>query len=250
MDAFATEIGGEVYLFPVDNVMAMVGVTAGLIKGDVSDAEKAPSIYAKLAYDKQITDDFRFRLSGSVYSNSNSLRNTLYGGDRTGSRFYFAMEPEYYVSRGVFTTTGTSDRAFSGRLNPGFSNEIMSFQINPFIKFKGLEFFGTYEASTGKSSSEADKRDFNQISGELLYRFLKDEQVYIGGCYNTVSGRLQGFANDISIDRIEIAAGWYPTKNLLLKGAYVNQTYNDFPTSDLFYEGEFHGVMIEAVIGL
>jgi hypothetical protein len=250
MDAFATEIGGEIYLFPVDNVMAMVGISNGLIKGEVADIEKAPSIYAKLAYDKQITDDFRFRLSGSVYSNSNSLRNTLYGGDRAGSRFYFAMEPEYYVSRGVFTTTGTSDRAFSGRLNPGFSNEIMSFQINPFIKFKGLEFFGTYEASTGKSSSEADKRDFNQISGELLYRFLKDEQVYIGGRYNTVSGRLQGFANDISIDRIEIAAGWYPTKNLLLKGAYVNQTYNDFPTSDLFYEGEFHGVMIEAVIGL
>ena len=250
MDAFATEIGGEVYLYPVKDVMAMVGVSAGLIKGDITDTKKNPSIYAKLAFDKQISSDFRFRISGSIYTNSDTPRNTLYGGDRTGSRFYLAMEPEYYLSRGTFTKAGTGDRAFSGRLNPGFSNEIMSFQINPFVKFKGLEFFGTYEQSTGKTSSEADKRDFSQISGELLYRFLAREQLYVGGRYNQISGRLQGFGEDITIDRVEVAVGWYTTKNLLLKGAYIQQNYKDFPTSDYRSEGEFNGFMIEAVIGI
>ena len=253
MDAFATEIGGEVYLFPTSNVMAMVGMTNGLIKGDVLDyganQKKSPSIYAKLAYDKQVTEDFRFRLSGSVYTNQETPRNTLYGGDRTGSRFYFAMVPEYYLNRGVLTASTTDNQAFSGRVNPGFNNEITAFQINPFLKYKGLELFGVYEMASGKANSEADKRDFTQIGAELTYRFLPREQLYIAGRYNQASGQLAGIPNDVSIDRIEIAAGWFPTKNLLLKGAYVKQNYNDFPTDNLYSEGEFNGFMIEAVVG-
>lgn len=255
MDPFTTEIGGEVYLFATNNFMVMGGMTAGLISGDVRDygsGNKQPSIYGKLAYDDQVNEDLRIRLSASVYMNSNSPRNTLYGGDRTGSRFYYAMEPLNYVDAragNALTSTSTANRFTSGRLDPGFSNEITTFMINPFIKFKGLEFFGTYEMSSGQRSTETDKRDFTQLSAELVYRFLAREQLFVGARYNTVSGRLQGFADDISIDRYELAAGWFPTKNLLLKGAYVNQTYNDFPSSNLFHGGEFKGVMIEAVVG-
>lgn len=255
MDPFTTEIGGEVYLFATNNFMVMGGMTAGLISGDVRDygsGNKQPSIYGKLAYDDQVNEDLRIRLSASVYMNSNSPRNTLYGGDRTGSRFYYAMEPLNYIDAragNALTSTSTANRFTSGRLDPGFSNEITTFMINPFIKFKGLEFFGTYEMSSGQRSTETDKRDFTQLSAELVYRFLAREQLFVGARYNTVSGRLQGFADDISIDRYELAAGWFPTKNLLLKGAYVNQTYNDFPSSNLFHGGEFKGVMIEAVVG-
>lgn len=88
-----------------------------------------------------------------------------------------------------------------------------------------------------------------QVAGELIYRFLPREQMYVGGRYNTVSGQLRGIDNDISINRMELAAGWYTTKNLLLKIAYVNQQYNDFPVDNIFREGEFKGMMIEAVIG-
>lgn len=255
MDAFTTEIGGEVYLFATNNFMVMGGMTAGLISGDVRDygsGNKQPSIYGKLAYDDQVNEDLRIRLSASVYMNSNSPRNTLYGGDRTGSRFYYAMEPLNYVDAragNALTSTSTANRFTSGRLDPGFGNEITTFMINPFIKFKGLEFFGTYEMSSGQRSTETDKRDFTQLSAELVYRFLAREQLFVGARYNTVSGRLQGFTDDISIDRYELAAGWFPTKNLLLKGAYVNQTYNDFPSSNLFHGGEFKGMVIEAVVG-
>lgn len=246
MDAFATEIGGEVYLFPSENLMATVGMTAGLIKGDVRDPnpddledglQNSPSVYFKLAYDDQVTEDFRFRLSGSLYRNGNTTRNTLYGGDRAGGRFYEVME------------SAASQSDFSGRLNPGFSNEITSFQINPFLKYKGLEFFGTYEVSSGKASSESDTRDMTQVAGELIYRFLPREQVYVGARYNTVSGQLRGIDDDISINRLELAAGWFATKNLLLKVAYVDQQYNDFPDGDIRAGGEFNGAMIEAVVG-
>lgn len=246
LDAFATEIGGEVYLFPTDNITAAVGMTAGLIKGDVKDympdddgrGGKNPSVYVKLAYDNQFNEDLRFRLSGSLYANSNTPRNTLYSGDRTGSRFYNVM----------VTPDGTS--AFTtGRINPGFNNEITSFMINPFLKYKGLEFFGTYEVSSGKSNSESAKRDITQVAGEVVYRFLDREQLYLGARYNTVTGQLSGMTEDITVDRVELSAGWFATKNLLLKAAYVGQNYKDFPADDIYAEGEFNGLMIEAVIG-
>lgn len=249
MDAFATEIGGEVYLFPTENLIAEIGMTAGLIKGDVQDYNpddldgdarraKDPSVYFKLAYDNQLSDDLRVRISGSLYANGNTPRNTLYSGDRTGARFYNVL----------VTPDGTS--AFTtGRVNPGFNNEITAFMINPFVKFKGLEFFGTYEKSSGKSYSENAKRDFTQIAGEVTYRFLPREQMYLGARYNNVTGRLAGMTEDITVDRVELAAGWFATKNLLLKAAYVNQNYKDFPSTNVLAEGEFHGMMIEAVVG-
>ena len=56
-------------------------------------------------------------------------------------------------------------------------------------------------------------------------------------------------ADDLSVNRFEVATGWYTTKNLLLKIAYVNQDYNNFPTESIFNEGNFNGIMIEASVG-
>jgi hypothetical protein len=43
--------------------------------------------------------------------------------------------------------------------------------------------------------------------------------------------------------------GWFVTPNLLLKGEYVKQEYKDFPNTSILHQGEFDGIMIEAVIG-
>lgn len=268
MDAFTTEIGGEVYVFPTNDLMLMVGLTGGLINGDVRDygpnQKKNPSIYTKLAYDKQLSDDFRLRLSGSMYMNSETPRNTLYGGDRTGSRFYFAMEPQSFLSGGAVVASSTANRFTSGRINPGVTSNIMAWQINPFLKFKGLEVFGTYEQTQGYANADPrlegqttpDKRQITQMSVEGVYRFAKNEQVFIGGRYNTVTGALdarvrnaQNQPLDLTVNRYELTAGWFATKNLLLKGAYINQDYKDFPRADIRSEGKFNGFMIEAVLG-
>ncbi|HMQ87890.1 MAG TPA: hypothetical protein PKB07_09905 [Flavilitoribacter sp.] len=255
LDAFTTEIGGEVYLFPTNDLMLMVGATNGLIGGsvDASTASRKPSIYFKAAYDKQVSEDFRFRLSGSVYTNAGAGRNTLYAGDRTGSRFYFAMEPRYTLDRatGVYVLTTADNRATSGRISPDFTYEVMAVQVSPFVKYKGLEVFATYETAKGtRAASETDKRKFGQWAAEGVYRFFPNEQAFIGARYNEASGRLAGFAADVSINRMEVSAGWFPTRNLMLKAAYVNQNYVDFPSSDYRAEGYFKGVMIEAVVGL
>jgi len=252
MDAFTTEIGGEVYVFPTSDLMVMLGVTSGFINGNVNaypddptgtnlePTKKNPSIFVKAAYDTDINDDTRIRVSASYYMNSSIQRNTLYAGDRTGSQYYFVMENTDAKSSSPFT---------SGRINPGFSNVISTFMINPFVKFHGLEFFGSYEMISGRTYSEAENRDFTQIAGELVYRFLKNEQLFVGGRYITASGRLAGDAADVSVDRLAFSAGWFPIKNLLLKGEYVNQNYNDFAADDIRHEGNFKGFTIQAVVG-
>ena len=254
MDAFTTEIGTEIYAFPMDNVMLMAGMTGGLISGDIKDystttTKKNPSLYFKAAYDKQFTD-LRFRLSASFYQNSGTVRNTLFGGDRTGSRYYFAMEPEFIKgATGLAEATTTTGRFTSGRINPGLSNEIMTFQVSPFVKYKGMEVFATYERASGKTNAETETRTFSQMAVEGVYRFLPKEQAFIGARYNTTGGRLQGFAADISIKRTSFSAGWLPSKNLMLKAELVNQKYIDYPSTHIYSGGEFKGVMIEAVIG-
>jgi hypothetical protein len=65
-----------------------------------------------------------------------------------------------------------------------------------------------------------------------VYRFLGD-RLYVGGRYNTVSGRLQNVADEVSVDRWQAGGGWFVTPNILLKGEYVTQRYNDFPTTDI-----------------
>lgn len=258
MDAFATEVAGEFYIFPTDKLMGMVAVSDGLLNGNVADVTKKPSIYAKLAYDNQVNEDFRVRVSASIYGNKNSASNTLYGGDRTGSRYFLVMEPAYFIPRGTTTLTAANsvDLPTSGRINPGFRTNIMTWQIAPFIKFKGLELSATYEKAQGYASSDPKDekgnnitRKVDQVAVDGVYRFLKNEQVYIGARYNTLTGKIDPrISNDLTIDRYEISAGWFPTRNLLLKTTYVNQEYKDYPSASIYSQGKFHGVLVEAVL--
>ena len=249
LDAFTTEIGGEVYVRS-GGALAMVGVTNGEIKGDITSPDgRSYSVYGKLGMDRQVSDDLRLRLTGSAYHNGNAGRNTLYGGDRTGSRYYLVMG----------NTTDTASPHTSGRFTPGFTEAVTSVMVNPFVKFRGLELFGTLERTSGYAGNESPDVDrvWNQVAADALYRFLPREQAYLGVRYNRASGELSGprvgsqvttAGPAVSIDRYEVAGGWFPTRNVLLKVAYVDQQYNDFPTTDILNGGEFNGFMIEGVL--
>src|SRR5690606_6893082 len=197
-----------------------------------------PSFLAKLGYDSMINDDLRVRLAVSVYHTNKSANAYLYSADRAGSRYYLVMEPEGATTSANFT---------SGRFNPGLRNELTAFMVNPFVKYGGLEFFGTYERSSGKADAETDERSFSQYAGELIYRFGNSENVYVGGRYNYVDGEMMD-GTDVNISRFNLAAGWFMTKNILAKLEYVNQKYEGFPTNDLRNGGKFDGVVVEAVI--
>ena len=64
----------------------MLAMTDGEIQGSVSKPDdRKPSIYGKFGFDKKF-GDIRARLTGSFYTTKSSISNTLYGGDRTGSK--------------------------------------------------------------------------------------------------------------------------------------------------------------------
>lgn len=259
LDAFTTEIGGEV-LVRKNGLFGVLGVSNGMIKGNVDELaptpvddniRKSPSIYLKAGIDKQVLPDLRARLSASYYTNNSSGGQTLYGGDRTGSNYFMALER----AGGNY-----ANNAFSGRFNPGFSKKVNAFQLNGFLKTKGVELFATYEAAQGRTKFENSNRDVSQFAFDAVYRFGSNENLFVGARYNTVSATLANVAatgtapaiiynGDVKVDRIAFGAGWFMTRNILLKGEYVRQDYNDFPTADLRSGGKFHGYVIQAAVG-
>ena len=256
MDGFATEIGGEV-LVQKSGLFGMVGVSNGMIKGNIDELtptaqdaniHKSPSFYFKGGLDKQLNEDLRFRFAASYYTNKSSGGQTLFGGDRTGSNYFMVME------KLGGTTAGN---AFSGRLNPGFSKKVSALQLNGFVKLQGLEIFATYENANGRSKTETAERNATQFAVDGVYRFGASEDFFIGARYNVVTAALQNvtaspaitYTNDVKVDRLAFAAGWFMTKNILLKGEYVKQNYKDFPTADLRSAGKFDGYVIQAVVG-
>lgn len=238
-DAFTTEIGAEVYLRR-NGFLAMGAVTGGEIRGTVAKpVDRAPAYMAKLGFDKQLSPDLRVRLTGSLREQSSAASNTFYGGNRAGSRYYYVLEN---------TVATEAAQATSGEINPGFRDNVSAYMINPFMKFRGLEVFGVVESATGKAANETVDRDWGQVAVEGVYRFLPDEQLYVGGRYNKAEGRLAGMDSDVSVDRVALAAGWFITPSLLMKAEWVRQNYNDFPRADIRSNGLFKGLMLEAIV--
>lgn len=283
MDAFITEMGAEIY-YNRSGFVSMIGVTNSKLNQNVKEITASsptaakpdnnttisPSILAKLGWDKQINEDLRIRLTGSYYHTANSSGN-LYASDRAGSRFYGVMSHSGYdildaagnpilspvagqktTVADNFDPTANKD---TGRFNPGHGNWATSYMINPFIKYKGFEFFGTLEfTSGGDYTGTDDTRKVNQYVGDLVYRFGENERFYIGGKYNLVDGKLANAnTQNIQINRFEAAAGWFMTKNVLAKLEYVDQNYKNFAqfngtTPNDLFGGSFKGLMFEAVI--
>ncbi len=266
VDAFTTEIGGEVYL-QKNGFFGMVGATNGMIKGSVDSVYEAknaegvviddntkrnPSVYLKGGVDKNLTEKLRVRVSGSLYHNSSQAGTglTLYSGDRTGSHYQNIMEKVGLAGITPGTSLPASTSLFtSGRLNPGFSKKITAVMLNGFVKAGGLELFGTYETAQGRTKLEKEERKMNQLAGDVIYRFGPAENFYIGARYNTVKAELANMPNDVTVNRIAGAAGWFVTRNVLLKGELVQQQYKDFPVNDFRHGGKFNGFVVEAVVG-
>jgi hypothetical protein len=287
MDEFATEIGAEADV-NVNGVVGSVEVTDGELNPNLAAVDttqasskyangiRNPSFIAKLGYDKQFTDKFRARLTGSVYTTAGSGSNTLFGGDRSGSNYSAVM----------YNTAPSETNAFNGRFNPAFSDRITTFMGNLFLKYKltdglAVESFTTLEAAHGAKASEATDRKANQFATDLIFRFGKTENFFLGIRDNTVSADVPGSgaktaaalnaanaaiagapvttnytigqdaysAYTQGISRLAISGGWYVTKNILAKVEYVDQKYTGVPNVNYILNGaQFHGLTAEAVI--
>lgn len=273
MNSFTTEMGIEVY-YNRNGLVSMLGATNGNLNQGTQEVTfpnntpatpnpntgVSPTILAKLGYDKQLNEDLRVRITGSYYHNANLGNSNLYASSRSGFGFWGVLNNVAYKNNGVdvatsYNSTSTPEATY----NPNFKNWATSYMINPFVKYKGLEFFGTIElASGGDKAGVDDKRTADQYAGDIVYRFGKKEQFYIAGKYNTVSGKLSNAdAKKVTVDRFESSIGWFMTKNIVAKLDYVNQNYKNYtqfvgnvPTGNAnnFYGGKFNGLVFEAAI--
>jgi hypothetical protein len=243
MDAFTTEVGGEVYVRKGE-YMGMVAVTGGEVRGQVIKPEnRSPAVIAKVGYDKTFEPGTRFRITGSLYNTSKSNNNTLFSGNRSGSRYYYVLE-----NKGATETA----QAWSGDVRPGMTRKVQAWVINPFVTYKGLELFGNYEQAKGRTLTETADRKVTQWAAEGVYRFLNNN-LYVAGRYNQVKGRVQDAsgtptAADVTVNRTQVGGGWFLTQTALAKLEYVKQEHRDYPLASRFAEGNFHGVMFEAVV--
>ena len=239
MDAYSTEIGATAYYRRAGFILAG-GITQGTSDGQVqAPGQHQPAYLAKLGYDKQLNSDFRFRLTASMYNDAKATSNVLYSGDRAGSHYFDVLEN---------TASTESGNAWSGNLQPGFSNRVASYVVNPFLKYDGFEFFGNIETSTGGAANETTDRTWRQQSGDFIYRFLDNEKAYVAFRYNKAEGQLVGDPADANIVRTQYAFGLFLTKNILAKIEYVNQDYNNFVATDIRNGGNFKGVMFSGVV--
>ena len=258
MDEFATETGAEVNVHLSDFTIvgaitngqlnpALQKIDTSLDANKYSNGKMNPALIGKLAYDKQVNDQLRLRVSGSGYYTAGSYRNTLFGGDRTGSNYYGVM---YHDAPGSSNFT-------NGRFNPGFGDKVEALMGNLFLKYSPLngvsiESFTTVEQAKGRKASEANSRTADQFVTDLVIRFGSDEQFYVGGRYNTLKAEMAEAgtipAYKANIDRVAIAAGWYMTKNIMAKVEYVKQNYDGFPGSSIYSDAQFDGLTLAGSI--
>ena len=84
------------------------------------------------------------------------MNNTLTSGDRAGSRYYDVLEN---------TSSSEQTNAWSGAIQSKMGNMVTAFVVNPFIKYRGLEFFGNAETMTGAGATEVSRRTLRQTAG-------------------------------------------------------------------------------------
>jgi hypothetical protein len=242
LNAFTTEVGAEAYLRR-NGYMLMVGATGGEIRGTVANPQdRAPAYLGKVGLDKQVQENVRVRLTGSLYTTTKSANNTLFTGSRAGSRYYEVL---------TNTAGSVTAQAWTGDVQPGLSSKVTALCMNPFVKVGGFEIFGTLEQARGKTAAEiaanAVERKWTQVAGDAIYRFAWDD-LYVAARYNTVKGRLVGFVNDVTVNRVQAGGGWFMTPGILMKLEYVRQEYKDYPTTNILHGGLFEGMMIEGVV--
>jgi hypothetical protein len=240
MDAFTTEVGAEAILRN-KNIIAVGSVTGGEVRGTVlTPKQRSASYIGKLGFDRQVKPNVRVRLTGSMYKTNNSASNTLYGGDRAGSRYYYVVENTAATESAQFT---------SGAINPGFRNKVTAFQVNPFVKFGPLELFGVIERAEGRANAEAENREFRQYAIDVIHRAGPSDELFVAARYNKVEGRLSGIPGDVGAKRWQLGAGMFLTPMIMAKLEYVTQEFTGYPVNHVRHGGKFNGVMLEGVVG-
>ena len=184
MDAFTTEIGGELYWR--SNGMPGDGVGDGR-RGARPGAQAGTALvelHRQAGHGPGTSAPPRVRLTGSFYQAPEvDEQHALHRQPRRLALLLRGRERPTRPSRrrrGPATCGWTS------------AHKVAAWVINPFVKWgRGSRCSATSSRRRGRSNAANDTqlRTWNQYAGDAIYRFL-DNQLYVGGRYCTANGPL------------------------------------------------------------
>ena len=246
------------YRIPSISSFAVVGVTNGQANpADVAvtdynaNAGTASSnryaLYGKLGFDHQLNDDFRFRITESVYFVEGINRNDLYSSDKAGD-----------VARNIFGAAADSSQtvgwnAMSGYIKtPGgtyvskTAADMVASKTNLFTKYQDTEFYAFYEKVNGKDVQDKSM-DMDHYGIELVQRFYNDKFWAAARYENAVVKYADAFNDfgDAELTQWQLGLGWFLSKNAVAKLEYIDQEREKF---SIYKDGKasFNGFMINA----
>ncbi len=237
------------YRLPSINSLVMVGITNGQVNPDdvtevasktgVNGSSNRPGLYAKFAYDSQLTEALRVRLSESVYHVQGTNKgSSLYSGDKAGT-----------VTRKIFELSDV-DNDFGSLWNAmsGFS-DLNVYKTNLFARYNDTEFYAMYEFADGENGKGVDM-EMAHYSLELVQRFGANDKFYAAGRYENAIVKHADATNDLGdaeMTQWQLGLGWFLSKNAVAKLEYID---HEREKNSAFVGGnaEFKGYMISTAL--
>ena len=169
--------------------------------------------------------------NGTGYPNGGSTTDLL-AGNRSGSQY-----------SGIF-----GDNPEAGDIAPQKGQNVTAYQFDGYYNMLPVKIFGMYgytkDADINGSAPGTPQESWSYYGGDVTYYLFP--ALYVAARYSAAtSGMYQGIdvsANPVSANRIQVGAGLWVTKTMLLKLEYVNQHYKNFPAGSSYaFNARFHG---------
>lgn len=242
------------YRLPSLNAFAMVGITNGQANpSDVTQSNYAPgtanassdryALYGKVGFDKQMNEDLRVRLTESVFFVEGINRLDLYSSDKAGD-----------VARQTLGVAGTGTQSLGWNVISAYANattaktatDVLASKTNLFLKFQDTELYGLYEIVDAADVFDKSMK-VNHYAIDLVQRFSNDKFWLAARYENAVQEYADAWNDfgDAELTQVQLAAGWYISKNAVAKIEYIDQEREKFSTYR-YGKGSADGYMISA----
>jgi len=240
------------YRIPAISSFVVVGITNGQANPqDTAETDgkgytsNTYAYYGKVGFDHQYNDDWRLRITESVYDVKGINRQDLYAGDKSGN-----------VMRNVYGTANTNvlssgwdpTRNYTAANVYTSAPDVFASKTNLFIKYQDTELYGMYEIIDA-----ADTRDksikVNHYAIDLVQRFYNDK-FWAALRYENAVQKYTEYTNDLGdseLTQYQAALGWFLSKNAVAKLEYIKQEREKFSV----YNGgnaKFDGFMVNAAL--
>ena len=240
------------YRIPAISSFVVVGITNGQANPqDTAETDgkgytsNTYAYYGKVGFDHQYNDDWRLRITESVYDVKGINRQDLYAGDKSGN-----------VMRNVYGTANTNvlssgwdpTRNYTAANVYTSAPDVFASKTNLFLKYQDTELYGMYEIIDA-----ADTRDksikVNHYAIDLVQRFYNDK-FWAALRYENAVQKYAEYTNDLGdseLTQYQAALGWFLSKNAVAKLEYIKQEREKFSV----YNGgnaKFDGFMVSAAL--